>query len=156
GDNSKLIELKAMNVGNDPNGGYLVLPAISASMVTKQFDQSPMRRLARVETITSGDAFEEIIDKDEPDAEWVAEQQSRNETDTPDVAAHRVPVHEIHASPKVTQKLLDTSWFDVGAWLEGKVADKFGRTEGVSYISGDGVGKPTGILGGPAPVSTSD
>lgn len=155
GDSTKLIEMKAMSVGNDPNGGYLVLPALSNSMATKIFDQSPMKRLARVETIDSGDSWEEVIDKDEPDAEWVAETQSRSETDTPEVGKHVVSLHEIHASPKVTQKLLDTSQYNVGAWLEGKVADKFGRTEGVSYISGNGVGKPFGLLSG-TPVITGD
>lgn len=155
GDNSKLIEMKAMSVGSDPNGGYLVLPALSDSMATKIFDQSAMKRLARVVQIPDGDAWEEVVDKDEPDAEWVGETQSRNETDTPEVGKHKVTLHEIHASPKVTQKVLDTSYMDVGAWLETKVADKFGRTEGVSFITGDGVAKPFGVLSG-TPVSTAD
>lgn len=155
GDNSKLLELKAMSVGSDPNGGYVVLPQLSASMNTKIFDQSPMKRLSRVITMTDGDSWEEVIDKDEPDAEWVAETQSRNETGTPELGKHKVTLHEIHASPKTTQKLLETSYMDVGAWLEGKVADKFGRTEGMAYNSGDGVGKPFGLLSG-IPVATSD
>lgn len=155
GDGSKLIEMKAMSVGSDPNGGYLVLPAMSQSMNVKLFDQSAMRRVARVETIQSGDAWEEIEDHDEPDAEWVGEVQSRSETATPEVGLHRVTLHEIHASPRVTQKILDTSQHDVGAWLEGKVADKFGRTEGVSFITGSGVAQPFGLLSG-TPVSTSD
>lgn len=155
GNSSKLVEMKAMSVGSDPNGGYIVLPALSASMNSKIFDQSPMKRLSRLETITSGDAWEEIDDHDEPDAEWVAEQQARNETSTPELGKLRVELHEIHASPKVTQKVLDTSYVDIGAWLEGKVADKFGRTEGVSFISGNGVGKPNGLLNG-TPVTTGD
>ena len=56
GDTSELLELKAMQVGSDPNGGYLVLPAISDSMSKKIFDQSAMRRLARVVKIPNGDA----------------------------------------------------------------------------------------------------
>ncbi len=154
-DASKLVEVKAMNAGTDPEGGYLVLPAISKSMATKIFDQSPMKRLARLETIDSGDTWEEVVDNDEPDAEWVAEQQTRNETGSPDLGKHVVALHEIHASPKVTQKLLDVSHFDVGQWLEGKVADKFGRTEGAAFISGNGVGKPFGLLSG-TPVTTGD
>ena len=155
GDASKLIEMKAMSVGSDPNGGYLVLPALSQSMSTKIFDQSPIKRLARVETITAGDSWEEIIDKDEPDAEWVGETAARSETDTPEVGSHKVTLHEIHASPKVTQKILDTSQYDVGAWLEKKVTEKFGRTEGVSFITGNGVLKPYGLLSG-TPVTTGD
>ncbi len=155
GDASALLEMKAMSVGSDPNGGYLVLPAISNSMNSKIFDQSAMRRLARVVPITSGDAWEEIDDHDEPDAEWVGESQTRSDTGTPEVGKHRVTLHEIHASPKVTQKILDTSYMDVGAWLENKVSDKFGRTEGEAYITGTGVAKPFGLLSG-TPVATAD
>lgn len=155
GDNSKLLEMKAMSVGSDPNGGYVVLPQLSQSMNTKIFDQSPMKRLSRVVPLTEGDSWEEVIDKDEPDAEWVAETQSRNDTGTPELGKQKVPLHEIHASPKTTQKLLDTSYMDVGAWLEGKVSDKFGRTEGAAYISGNGSGKPLGLLSG-TPVTTGD
>ena len=155
GDTSELLELKAMQVGSDPNGGYIVLPALSDSMATKIYDQSAMKRLARVVTIPNGDSWEEIVDNDEPDAEWVGELQSRSETDTPTIGKHAVTLHEIHASPKLTQKLLDTSYLDVGAWLEGKVADKFGRTEGTAFITGNGVAKPFGLLSG-TPVTTSD
>ncbi len=146
GDKSALLEMKGMQVGSDPAGGYLVLPAVSDQMTRKIFDQSPMKGLARVVTIDSGDSWEEVIDADEPDAEWVGETQSRNETGSPDIGKLSVLLNEIHASPRVSQKMLDASYFDVGTWLEQKVADKFGRTEGVAFIRGNGVGQPRGIL----------
>ena len=43
----------------------------------------------------------------------------------------------------------------MGAWLEAKVSEKFGRTQGVAFISGNGVAKPFGLLSG-TPVTTSD
>ena len=155
GDSSELIEMKALSVGNDPNGGYLVLPTMSNSMATKIFDQSAVKRLARVVQVANGDAWEEIVDKDEPDAEWVGETQARNETSTPGVEMNKIPLHELTASPRVTQKILDTSYLDIGAWLEGKVEDKFGRTEGVAFVSGNGILQPKGFLTG-TPVTTGD
>jgi HK97 family phage major capsid protein len=66
GDDSKLKEIQAgMSTSSDPDGGYLSMPTYSTSITRKLFDQSPIRRLARTETITSGDSFVEPIDNGE-------------------------------------------------------------------------------------------
>ena len=79
GDTSELIEMKAMR------SAAIRTAAISCCRRCRIdgeeiFDQSAMRRLARNVTIPNGDAWEEIVDNDEPDAEWVGELQSRSET----------------------------------------------------------------------------
>lgn len=139
-------ELKAMSVGSDPDGGYFVVPVLAATMIKRMFDQSPMRRLARVITLTTGDAWEEPVDKNDTDATWVGETASRPATATAQVGVLRVPLNEIYALQPCTQKLLDTSYINIGAWIEGKIADKFGRSEGLACVSGDGVLKPRGFL----------
>jgi HK97 family phage major capsid protein len=139
-------EIKTMTVGSDPDGGFTVFPVLSAGVTKRMFDQSPMRRLSRVETITTGDAWEEPIDTDDLGATWVAETEGRPETSTPQVGMLRVPVEEIYAMPRVSQRMLDDSSWKIGTWLENKVGDKFGRTEGYAVLRGDGVKKPRGIL----------
>lgn len=139
-------ELKAMSVGSDPDGGYTVLPVLSDRMTTRLYDLSPMRQLARVETIDAGDAFEEIDDRDEVGATWVGEKESRPATDTPKIGKWIVPVHEIYALQPLTQRLLDDSNRDLGAWIMRKIADKFARSEGEAFIVGDGIQKPKGLL----------
>ena len=89
-DWSQEVEIKAMSVGSDPDGGYVVLPVMSANMTKRLFDLSPMRQLARIETITTGDAWEEPDDRDEAGAEWVGEQSPRTETDTPQLGMIRI------------------------------------------------------------------
>jgi HK97 family phage major capsid protein len=148
-------EIKSMSVGSDPDGGYTVMPVMSDSMTTRLFDQSPMRKICRVETITAGDAFEELDDRDEPDATRVGETESRPATETPQLGKWRIPVEEIYALQPVTQRLLDDTSRDLGGWIEGKVTDKFGRSEGTAFISGDGVKKPRGLLNYTA-VTTAD
>lgn len=138
-------ERKAMQVGSEADGGYLVLPYFSQELTTILLEQSPLRSLARIQPITKSDAFEEIIDIDETGASWVGETGSRNDTDTPQVGKLRIPVHEIYAQPKATQKILDDSVFDVAGWLATKVGDKFGRSQAAAFVSGDGVGKPRGF-----------
>jgi HK97 family phage major capsid protein len=139
-------QMKAMSVGSDADGGYTVLPNFSSGMTQRLFDVSPMRRLARVEQIVTGDSFEEIDDRDEAGATWVSENGSRSATKTPKIGNWKIKADEIYALQPITQRLLDDSSRDLGAWIEGKISDKFARTEGTAFVSGDGVGKPRGFL----------
>jgi len=128
-----------------PNGGYLVTPAVSSRMQTIVYETSPMRSLAYIETI-AGDKLELNIDEDEADAGWVGETESRNTTDNPTVGIQTIPVNEIYAKPKATQKLLEDASVDIEAWLGRKVGEKFGRIEATGFISGNGIKKPRGII----------
>lgn len=138
-------ELKAMSVGSDPGGGYIVLPAMSTQMTKKLFDQSAVRRLARVISVNT-DAWEEILDANDVEANWTGEVSPRPATATADLGKFRVDVKEIYANQPITQNLIDDAVFDVGAWSVNKVGDKFGRTEGAAFVSGDGVARPRGFL----------
>lgn len=139
-------EIKGLSVGSDPDGGYIVLPVLSSGMTKRLFDQSPIRRLARVETMENGDAFEELVDLDDVGATWVGEKQSRPTTTTAQLGKFSVPLREIYALQAVTQRLLDDSSRDIGGWAIDKISDKFGRSEGVAFVSGDGILRPRGIL----------
>lgn len=134
-----------MEVGSDPAGGYTVTPDMSGRIIKKIFETSPARQLFSVMSIGT-DAVEGLIDRDDLDTGWVGEKQARPETGTPDLGKWRIDVHEQYAMPKVTQKLLDDSSFDIESWLSARVADKFARVENTATFSGDGVNKPRGIL----------
>lgn len=138
-------ELKAMSVDSDEDGGYLVTPAMSAEVVKKVFESSPMRQLASIQTIST-DALEMLEDLDEAASGWVGETASRPETGSPQIKKIVIPVHELYAQPKSTQKLLDDAAFNVEMWLSEKVSEKFARDEATAFMSGNGVGKPKGIL----------
>lgn len=140
---------KALSVDSDPDGGYLVTPAQSARIATIVTDLNPIRALATVETITT-DSIEGLADEDDAGAGWVSERQSRPGTTTPKLGQWRIPVHEIYAAPKATQKLLDDSGIDVEAWLSRKVGEAFAVAEGEAFLNGDGVGKPRGLMTYPA------
>ncbi len=139
------LEQKALSVGSDPDGGYLVTAPISDRVIRTIFETSPMRQIASIATISS-DSLELIEDYDEAGAGWVSETAARSDTDTPQLGKKSIPVHELYAQPKATQKLIDDSSVDVEAWLADKLADIFGRMENASFISGNGSGKPKGIL----------
>ncbi len=138
-------ERKSLSSISDNEGGYLITRGMTDHIVSNIAESSPMRSLASITTI-SGDALEVIEDFDQAYSGWTLETESRDETKAPQVGKKVIPVHEIYAQPKATQKLLDDASIDVEQWLSGKLVDSFTRLENSAFISGDGVGKPKGIL----------
>lgn len=138
-------EIKALSVGSDPDGGYVVTPDTTGQVVKRVFETSPMRAYASVQVIST-DALEGLSDLDEAGAAWVAETASRTESTTPKLGQWRIPVHELSAFPFATQKLLDDASINMESWLADKVADKFARAEATAFVTGDGIGKPRGFL----------
>jgi HK97 family phage major capsid protein len=147
-------ERKALSVGQDPAGGYLVTPDMSGRMVSKIFESSPIRQIASVQTIST-DSLEGALDLDEAAAGWVGETGSRSETGTPDVGEWKIPAHEQYAAPKVTQKLLDDTAINIEQWLADKVSGKLARSEATAFVTGNGVLKPRGFLDYPT-AATAD
>ena len=147
GDESGLKEIRAaMSVGGDPDGGYLVLPSYSTQMTKKLFDEVTIRRLARNVNIDTGSTWSEPIDADDVTASWVGEQSARPETTTAGVKELTIQLEELYALQKITQRLIDDSSYDVAGWVEGKITDKFIRSENDAFLVGNGVGKPRGFL----------
>lgn len=145
GGNTPRDVMAAMSVGSDPDGGYTVTPDTSGRIIKRLFETSPMRQVASVTTIGT-DRLEGFNDLGEGTAGWVGETAPRPATATAQLGKWEIPVHEMYAFPQVTQKLLDDSMFDIEAWLAEKTSDKFSRTENSSFLNGDGVLKPRGLL----------
>lgn len=139
------LELKDLSVGNDANGGYLVLPQFGGIIQTKVYESSPLRQLANVVQIST-DSYELVADYDETGASWVGEIESRSTTTTPAFGKLIIPANEMSISVQATQKILDDAVTNVETWLAGKVADKAARKEATAFISGTGINQPKGIL----------
>lgn len=137
-------ERKAMSAGSDPDGGYLLPESTVGRVVKKVYEQSIMRKLATVQTL-SGNALEGVIDNNEASAGYVSELGSRSDTSTPQVGQYQINAVEIYAMPKVSQRLIDDVSMDVEAWLAAKVADKFARVEGAGFWTDTGAGKIMGL-----------
>ncbi len=138
-------EYKLLSSQNDNEGGYTVRPEVSNRIQKRMYETSTLRALADSITIGS-DSFEELYDNDEADAGWVGETQERTESRTNKLNMIRIPVHEMYSEPKATQKLLDDAFFDIESWHQGKVSEKFSRSEATAFIRGNGILQPKGIL----------
>ena len=143
------IEIKAMSTDVNPDGGYLVRPELSQTIVTRIFETSPLRQVANVER-TGSKSIDILIDDQEAGARWVGEGASGGQTDTPQIGQKVIAAHKIEADPRMTTEMIEDAYLDVEGWLAGKVADKFARTQNSAFVTGTGVGQPRGFLTYPA------
>lgn len=147
GDEAGFAELEQKDMGSysSADGGYLVPRAMSATIIKRVFETSPVRAVASVQSIST-DSVDFLIDDNELDQGWVSETATRSVTSTPELGKKTIAVHEQYAQPQVTQRLLDDAAFSIETWLADKVSDKFARTENTAFVSGNGSGQPRGFL----------
>lgn len=138
-------ELKLLQVGIDPDGGYTVTPFMAARITQRIYEVDPMRQLCTVQPIST-DSYEELVDWGDAGAEWESETVASTDVTTPTLNKKKISVHPMGTRPKVTQTLLEDSSINIESWLADRIANRFARKEGEAFITGNGVGKPRGIL----------
>lgn len=139
------LEGKSMSSAVAADGGYLVDPETALSIRSVLESTASVRAVANVVNVEAT-SFDVLIDHTDVGAGWATETGSTTETGTPSIDRITIPLHELSALPKASQRLLDDSAFDIEGWLAGRIADKFARAEAASFINGDGIDKPTGFL----------
>ncbi len=139
------LEGKAMSTAVSAEGGYLVDPQTAETVAGVLRNAASIRAVASVVHVDSN-AFDVLIDHTDIGAGWATESGSQAESGTPQIDRISIPLHELSALPKASQRLLDDSAFDVEGWIATRIADKFARSEGAAFVSGDGVDKPKGFL----------
>jgi HK97 family phage major capsid protein len=137
-------DFKALSVGSDPDGGYLVTPDTTGRIIRRIYETSPMRQVASVMTIGT-DIVEGLNDLGENGFSWVGETATRSENTTAQLGKWSIPVHEAVSHVTATQKVLEDSRLDLEAWLGDKSADRMARGENTAFVTGDGMGKPKGL-----------
>jgi HK97 family phage major capsid protein len=139
------VEIKAMASNDSPDGGFLVMPEMLSGIQARLRRTSPVRSVARVQQ-TNTNAVELLVERGDAGYEWVGETTARSDTATNTINRISIPVHELSALPKVSQRMLDDAGFDLGGWLSERVADRFARAEAAAFVSGTGIAQPKGFL----------
>jgi len=139
------LEEKALSSAVAADGGYLVDPQTAETVKSVLMSQASLRTVASVVAVEAT-AYDVLVDFTETEAGWASETAAQTETDTAQIDRISIPLHELSALPKVSQRLLDDSAFDIEGWLAGRIADKFARSEAAAFVAGDGIDKPTGFL----------
>lgn len=148
------IEAKGMTTAVAAEGGYLADSQTADRIASVLHNAASIRAIANVVNVEAT-AFDVLIDHSDLGYGWATETGAITETATPQIDRITIPLHELSALPKASQRLLDDSAFDVEGWLASRIADRFARAEGTAFISGDGVDKPKGFLTYPAVANDS-
>jgi len=142
------LEAKALSVGTDADGGYLVPDETERTVNTALRAISPIRAIAGVRQV-SGSVFKKPFSTTGFATGWVGETAARTQTDTATLAELSFPTMELYAMPAATQSLIDDSAVDIDAWLAEEVRVAFASQEGKAFVDGDGTNKPKGFLAYP-------
>lgn len=138
-------EIRALQVGTDSEGGYLVPDEFERTLIQALEDQNIMRGLCRVISTGSGDRLIPVVTS-HGTATWLAEEGPFQESDE---AFSRVTLgaHKVGTIIKVSEELLNDSAFNLESYISSEFARRIGAAEEEAFITGNGTGKPTGVIG---------
>ncbi|MBL8564745.1 MAG: phage major capsid protein [Hyphomicrobiaceae bacterium] len=150
----RAIEGKALSVGSDPDGGYLVPDETETTINRALRDISPIRAIAGVRQV-SGSVYKRPYAVSGFATGWIGETAARPQTTTPTLSELAFPTMELYAMPAATASLLDDSAVNIDEWLAEEVRVAFAEQEGTAFVSGDGINQPKGFLSYPTVANAS-
>jgi HK97 family phage major capsid protein len=139
------LESKAMSVGSNADGGFLVPLELEHGINERLAAISPIRAIAAVQEI-SGTVYKKPFMTAGPATGWVGETDARPQTGSPTLDALSFPAMELYAMPAATATLLDDSAVNIDQWIASEVELTFAVQEGAAFVAGDGVNKPKGFV----------
>ena len=134
----------ALQVGTDSEGGYLVPDTFEKKLITSLEEENVIRKHAHVFTTSNGSHKIPVVSS-RGTAALVDEEGQIPESD--DVFGQQlIGAHKISTLIKVSEELLNDSAFDLESYFATEFARRIGNAEEAAFLSGNGSGKPTGIL----------
>jgi HK97 family phage major capsid protein len=143
--NLRTLEVKAMSVGSNPDGGYTVPFEVETEIGKRLTLISPIRSIAGVRQI-SANVYKKPFMTTGPATGWVGETDARAQTASPTLAELSFPAMELYAQPAATATLLEDSAVNIDEWIASEVEQVFAAQEGTAFVTGDGTNKPKGFL----------
>lgn len=138
-------EEKALSIGSNPDGGYLVPSQTETEILSRLTSISPIRAIASVRQVSSA-LYKKPVTLSGPAVGWVAETAARPQTASQTIDLIDFPTAELYAMPAATSAFLDDAAVDVGQWIADEVNTAFAEQETAAFVSGDGTNKPKGFL----------
>jgi len=142
------VELKSDNlVRFDVSAaGALLLPAEMSSDINKQIVEiSPVLQVAKVVS-TSNPSYKQAKRDSSLTASWLDEDVAGSKTKD-SFGFTDIPVHKLSARVAWTIEQEQDSAYDLEAEIMGSIREQFEKSLGTAFINGNGVGKPTGMVG---------
>lgn len=134
----------ALTITPDTDGGYLVPDTFEKTLIQTLNDTMAIRKLAHVFKTASGSHKIPVLET-KAKAAWTDEGETIAET-SETFGQKNIGAHKLTALVKVSEELLHDSAFDLEAHFRSEFVSRMGEAEEEAFITGDGVGKPFGIL----------
>lgn len=148
------LERKAMTVGSDPGGGYLVGEEMEAGIDQIAMMTVAMMRLADVRPIGAA-SYKRRVRTSGAGYGWLGETETPTETTTPQYAVLEFTPGTIYAEPQISQDLLEDAEVNVESELLNVLEEDMTEGIGAALITGDGIKKPRGLLSYPVVANAS-
>ncbi len=134
----------ALQVGTDSEGGYLVPDEYERTLVEALEEENIFRQMAKVIKTSSGDRKIPVV-ASKGTASWIDEEGAIPESD--DVFGQvSIGAYKLGTMIKVSEELLNDSVFDLQSYISREFARRIGAREEEAFFTGDGKGKPLGVL----------
>lgn len=133
----------ALQVGEDTEGGYLVPEEFEKRLIMALEEENIFRRLATV-IKTNGERIIPL-ETTRGEAAWVEEEALKPESDAA-FGQIRIGAHKLATRMKISEELMQDSAFDMNSYIAANFGSRMGEKEEEAFFTGDGSGKPLGIL----------
>ena len=134
----------ALQVGTDSEGGYLVPDEYERTLVEALEEENIFRQMAKVIKTSSGDRKIPVV-ASKGTASWIDEEGAFPESDD-SFGQVSIGAYKLGTMIKVSEELLNDSVFDLQSYISREFARRIGAKEEEAFFTGDGKGKPLGVL----------
>ena len=136
--------VNALEEGTDSEGGYLVPDEYERTLVEALEEENVFRQLAKVIRTSSGDRKIPVV-ATKGTASWIDEEGAYTESDD-SFGQVSIGAYKVGTMIKVSEELLNDSVFDLESYIAKEFARRIGAKEEEAFFTGDGSGKPLGVL----------
>ena len=134
----------ALQIGTDSEGGYLVPDEYERTLVEALEEENIFRQMAKVIKTSSGDRKIPVV-ASKGTASWIDEEGAYPESDD-SFGQVSIGAYKLGTLIKVSEELLNDSVFDLQSYISREFARRIGAKEEEAFFTGDGKGKPLGVL----------
>lgn len=144
--NSTTEVLNALQIGGDDGseGGYLVPDEYEATLIDGLTEENIIRQIANVISTSFGERKIPVV-AGHGSAAWTDEEAALTESDD-SFGMVTLGAHKLATIIKVSEELINDSVFGIENYLAREFARRMASAEEEAFITGNGTGKPTGIL----------
>ena len=134
----------ALRIGSDTEGGYLVPDEYERTLVEALQEENIFRSLAHIIRTASGERKIPVVSS-KGTASWIEEGGAFPESDDT-FGQVTIGAYKLGTTIKISEELLNDSVFDLENYIAREFARRIGTKEEEAFFTGDGSGKPLGVL----------